>query len=262
MPTRERAVAEELTGRGFVERLVLLVSPAGRADFEKALRARQRRRDADGFGIRMRDIFELAKEFIDLPPTEIDELIKSPVHEVRVGALSVMDKQARRNATPDGRREELFELYLRRSDRIDSWDLVDLGVPYVVGRYLWDKPRRVLYRLARSSSPWERRTAIVSTLYFVRKGDVQDTFGLAALLARDDHESVQKATGGLLREAGRKDVRRLRGFLEEHAAGMARTALTYATEHLTRAERDHYRSLTTSPGRGRAARKAGPGDGG
>jgi len=120
---------------------------------------------------------------------------------------------------------------------------VDLGAPHVIGRYLWDKPRKVLYRLARSKSPWERRTAIVSTLYFVRKGDADDTFALAELLVGDDHEYVQKATGGLLREAGKKDVGRLRQFLQDNAARMEATTLTYAMEHLTPKERDRYRAL-------------------
>ena len=124
------------------------------------------------------------------------------------------------------------------STRGISWIL---GAPHVVGRYLWDKPRKVLYRLARSKSPSERRTAIVSTLYFVRKGDVEDTFELAKLLLDDDDPYVQKATGGLLREAGKKDVGRLRSFLGDHAGTMAPTTLRYAMEHLTPAERERYR---------------------
>jgi len=235
---------DELSADRFVERLAALVPAAAQAAFQRSQRS-QRPTDAEGaaFGIRMRSIFNLAKEFTDLPPAEIDRLLDNPVYEVRVGALSVMDKQARRNRTAEDRRKELYDLYLRRIDRIDSWDLVDLGAPHVIGRYLWDRPRKVLYRLARSKNPWERRTAIVSTLYLVRKGDVEDTFELATLLVHDDHDSVQKATGGLLREAGKKDIARLRAFLDEHAAEMARTTLSYAMEHLTKPERDHYRSL-------------------
>jgi hypothetical protein len=227
MSSRGKTVmAAELSANRFIDRLAALVPPT-----------------------RMGSIFELAKEFIDLPIGEIDRLLDSPLHEVRVGALSIMDKQARRNRTPEDRRKELFDLYLRRSDRIDSWELVDLGAPYVIGRYLRDKPRKVLYRLARSKSPWERRAAIVSTLYFVRKGNVDDTFALAELLVGDDHEYVQKATGGLLREAGKKDVGRLREFLEENAALMDATALRYAMERLTPKERDRYRALRGPGGR-------------
>lgn len=237
-------MADELTAKRFVERIAALVPPASRQAFLRSASARRRTTNSDAaFGIRMGSIFELAKEFIDLPIAEIEKLLNSPLHEVRVGALSVMDKRARRNRTPEDQRKELFDLYIRRSDRIDSWDLVDLGAPFVIGRYLWDKPRKVLYRLARSKSPWERRAAIVSTLYFVRKGDVDDTFALAELLVGDDHEYVQKATGGLLREAGKKDVGRLREFLEDNAALMEATTLTYAMEHLTPKERDRYRAL-------------------
>lgn len=240
----------EPSAERFIERLTALVPPATRAEFRRAQRSRRRSR-LEGFGIRTGSIFGLAKEFIDLPPAEIGKLLDSPVHEVRVGALSVMDKQARRSRTPDPRRRELFELYLRRSDAIDSWDLVDLGAPHVVGRYLWDKPRKVLYRLARSGHPSERRTAIVSTLFFVRKGSVEDTFELATLLLDDDDEYVQKATGGLLREAGKIDLDRLRRFLDEHAARMAPTTLGYATERLAKAERERFRRMRTARARSR-----------
>ena len=234
---------EKLTAGRFIERLTALVPPAARAEFQRAQRSRRRRPDDGGarFGIRSGSIFALAKEFIDLPIEEIDRLLDNPVHEVRVGALSVMDKQARRNKTSEEHRKELLDVYLRRSDAVDSWDLVDLGAPFVVGRDRWDRPRKVRYRLARSKSPGERRSALVSTLYFVRQGDVEDTFELATLLLDDDHDSVRKATGGLLREAGKKDPARLRRFLDDHAAAMARTTLSFAMEHLSPSERARYR---------------------
>src|SRR4030095_6064715 len=106
-------------------------------------------------------------------------------------------------------RKALFDLYLRRHDRINNWDLVDRAAVYVVGSYLADKPRDVLYKLARSRKPWERRTAIVSTYYFVRQGDVDDTFRIAEILISDEHDLVQKAVGSWLREAGKKDQKRL-----------------------------------------------------
>lgn len=177
-------------------------------------------------------IFALAKEFVGMPLKEIERLLDSDEHAARVGALSIMDKQARRMATADGYRKELYELYLRRMDAIDTWDLVDLGAPWVIGRYLSGKPRDVLYHLARSENPWERRTAIVSCLYFVRQGEVDDTFALAAILAQDPHDYVRKATGGLLREAGKKDTAKLLSFLDEHGRTMPRVMLRYATERL------------------------------
>jgi 3-methyladenine DNA glycosylase AlkD len=194
-------------------------------------------------GVRMGTVFELAKEFIELPPAELERLLESDVHEVRAGAMSVMDKQARRQRTGPDRRRELYELYLRRHDRIDNWDLVDLAAPYVVGGYLADRPRDVLYQLAGSANRWERRTAIVATAAFIRAGDVGDTFGIAELLLDDPEDLVHKATGGWLRAAGDQDPARLRAFLDRRAAAMPRVMLRYAVEHLDPAEREHYRSL-------------------
>lgn len=193
----------------------------------------------------MRDTFALAKRAIDLDLDEIEKLLESPVQRVRVGAVSVMDFQARRRATPASRRKALYELYLRRHDRIDTWDLVDRAAPWVVGGYLHDKPRDPLYQLARSSSVWERRTAITATYYFLRLGEVDDTFGIAELLVDDDEHFVQTAVGGWLREAGKHDIERLRSFLDRHAATMPRTALRFAIERLDPDEREHYRTLTT-----------------
>src|SRR5919112_1861961 len=185
-------------------------------------------------GVRMGQVFALAKEFIDMAPAEIEKLLESPIHEVRAGALSIRDKRAGAKKTPESRRKELFDLYLRRTDRVNNWDLVDLGAPYVVGRYLFGKPRDVL---------WERRTAIVSTSYFIRQGDVNDTFEIAEILLGDDHDLIHKATGGWLREAGKKDRQRLLRFLDGYAATMPRTMLRYAIEYLDGEQRAHYLSL-------------------
>jgi 3-methyladenine DNA glycosylase AlkD len=157
--------------------------------------------------------------------------------------MSIMDKQGRRNKTPEGRRKELFDLYLRRHDRINNWDLVDLGAPFVVGRYLFDKPRDVLYTLARSENLWERRTAIVSTGYFIRQGDIDDTFRIAEILLNDGQDLVHKATGWMLRAAGGTDPQRLLSFLDTHAATMPRTMLRYSIEHLSPEQRKHYLGL-------------------
>ena len=202
-------------------------------------------------GVRMGQVFGLAREFVEMPPGEIERLLESPIHEVRAGALSIMDKQARRKRTPESRRRELFDLYLRRTDRINNWDLVDVACPYVVGGYLFDKPREALYELARSENLWERRTAIVSTSYFIKQGDVDDTFEIAGMLLDDDEDLIHKATGGWLREAGKQDLQRLLSFLDRHAATMPRTALRYATEHLDKETRTHYLSMKKSAEAGR-----------
>jgi 3-methyladenine DNA glycosylase AlkD len=191
-------------------------------------------------GVRMGQIFALAKEFMQMVPDEIERLLESPIHEARVGGVSIMDWQARNKKTTEERRKELFELYVRRHDRINNWDLVDRSAPYVVGGYLFDKRRDVLYRLARSKNVWERRTAVVSTYFFIRKGDVTDTFKIAEMLLNDEHDLIHKATGGWLREAGKREPQRLLSFLDKYASTMPRTALRYAIEHLDKKKRDHY----------------------
>lgn len=197
-------------------------------------------------GVRMGQVFSLAKEFIEMPPEEIEKLLESQIHEARAGAVSIMDWQARDKKTPEARRKVLFDLYLRRHDRINNWDLVDRSAPYVVGGYLFDKPRKILYKLARSKNIWERRTAIVSTYYFVRQGEVADTFKIAEMLLNDNQDLIHKATGGWLREAGKKDPQGLLRFLDKHAATMPRTALRYAIERLDKTQRDHYLSMKKS----------------
>jgi 3-methyladenine DNA glycosylase AlkD len=191
----------------------------------------------------MREIFSLAAEFVDMPLDEIDVLLGSAVHAQRVGALSIMGKQFTRKSTTAQRRTELYELYLRRTDRINTWDLVDLSGHHVVGGYLFDKPRTVLFDLARSGDWWERRLAIFATLHFVRKGDVDDTFAIAEILVNDEEDYVNKAVGGLLREAGKKDSAQLIAFLDRHAATAPRVTLRYAIEHLDPDLRQHYLGL-------------------
>ena len=194
-------------------------------------------------GVRMGQVFALAKEFMSMPLDEVEKLLKSPIHEMRVGAVSIMDFQARSKKTAESRRKELFDLYIRRHDRINTWDLVDRSAPYVVDGYLFDKPRKILYKLAKSQKMAERRTAIVSTLHFIGKGDLDDSFKLAEILLSDKEDLIHKANGWALRFAGDKDRKRLTQFLDKQADTMPRVTLRYATEHFDKKQRDHYLSL-------------------
>ncbi len=191
------------------------------------------RRGTRVLGVPIGRIFPVAKRFAAaMPLADVDRLLASAYYEIRMGAVSVMDFQARDKRAPAAQRKALFDLYLRRHDRIDNWDLVDRAAPHVVGGWLADKPREVLYRLAASADPWRRRTAIVSTYFFIRMGDLDDTFRIAERLVRDEHELVQKAVGSWIREAGKKDQPRLVRFLEKHARSMPRVMLRYAMEKL------------------------------
>ena len=234
----------KLTADEFIRKLKSLRS-AGTAKFHAHLAS-----DADDaiIGVRIGKVFALAKEFMDMPLDEVEVLLESPIHEARVGAVSVMDFQARDKKTTAERRKELFDLYIRRHDRINTWDLVDRSAPYVVGRYLFDKPRQILHKLARSKNMPERRTAIVGTGYFIRRGDIDDTFKIAELLLNDDHDLIHKATGWMLRAAGGVDRQKLLGFLDKHAATMPRTTLRYALEHFDREQREYYLNLKKGSG--------------
>src|SRR5829696_7226391 len=200
-------------------------------------------KDVAILGVRMGQVFSLAKEYMNMPLNEVDAMLESPIHEMRVGAVSIMDFQARSKKTTPERRKELFDLYIRRHDRINTWDLVDRSAPYVVGSYLFEKPRQILYKLARSKNMPERRTAIVSTLYFIGKGDVEDSFKLAEILLNDKEDLIHKANGWALRFAGDKDRKQLLRFLDKYAASMPRVTLRYAIEHFDKKQRDQYLNM-------------------
>src|SRR5512145_3035608 len=210
----------------FVKKLKSHQSAEKRKEYERALKTG----NSDGntfMGVRMGQVFELAKVFMDMPLDEVEKLLASPIHEARVGAVSIMDFQARSKKTTEARRKELFDLYIKRHDRINTWDLVDRSAPYVVGGYLFEKPRKILYKLARSKTMAERRTAIVSTGYFIRQGDIDDTYKIAEILINDDEDLIHRASGWMLRAAGDVDRQRLLDFLDKHATSMPRTTLRY-----------------------------------
>lgn len=194
-------------------------------------------------GVRMGDIFKLSKQYSSLSITETAKLLENPFYEVRMGAVSIMDFKARDKKTTVAEKKALFDLYIKKHNRIDNWDLVDRSAPHVVGGYLADKPRKILYTLAKSTNPWERRTAIVATWYFIRQNDVADTFAIAKLLLKDKDEYVQKAAGSWLREAGKRDKEQLFALLDKYAATMPRVTLRYAIEKLDKKMRDHYMQL-------------------
>jgi len=197
-------------------------------------------------GVKTGTLFALAKEFGEMPIGEIEKLLESPIHEVRAGAVSIMDKASRNKKISKERLKDFFDLYMRRHDRVNNWDLCDLGCLYMTGSYLYDKPHDILYKLARSKNIWERRTAILSTCYFIRKGEMTDTFKIAEILVNDKEDLIHKATGWMLRFACAKDRKRLITFLDKHAATMPRTLLRYSIEHFNSKEREHYLKMKTA----------------
>lgn len=238
----------DFTAKEFTGRIKALVS-------DEELRKHQRYFNFDPdnqpkgnyfIGVRMGSIFKLGKEFAQMPVAEIEKLMESPVHELRVGAMSTMGQCAKGKNCSDERLKELYELYIRRHDRINDWGLVDLAAYYVVGQYLADKPRDILYKLAHSKDMWERRTAIVATAHFILKlKQVDDTFKIAEILVHDPEKFVNTGTGWMLRAAGEVDHPRLLEFLNLYADTMPRVLLRYSIEKLDKPLRNHYLNLKT-----------------
>ena len=194
-------------------------------------------------GVKMGQLFALAETYSNMPIEEIEKLLESPIHEVRAGGVSIMDKASRKKKVKQERLKDFFDLYIRRHDRINNWDLVDLGCLNMVGRYLYDKPRKILYDLALSTNTWERRSAILGTCYFIRQGEVEDAFAIAEMLIHDKEDLVNKATGWMLRFAGDKNPEKLKTLLDKHAATMPRVLLRYSIEHFDKDSREYYMQM-------------------
>lgn len=165
----------------------------------------------------------------------IKQLLQSEWHEIRLCSLLIMVEKM--NKADDELQHELVNVYLSMTDRINNWDLVDLSAPQIVGGYLLHRPRRLLYTLAESSLLWDNRIAMVATYAFIKNGDLDDAYALALRFIRHPHELMHKAVGWMLREAGKRDLPRLRAYVMSHYAEMPRTMLRYAIEKFPEDER-------------------------
>ena len=238
-------LSKELTAKQFIERLKAHQSETELKKIQRYFKSGEGQYgEGDQFmGIKMGQLFALAKEFSGMPVKEIEKLLENPIHEVRAGAVSIMDKESRDKKITADRLKEFFDLYMRRHDRINNWDLVDLGCLNMTGAHLFDKSHAILYKLAKSKNIWERRTAVLSTCFFIRKGDTSDTFKIAELLVNDKEDLIHKATGWMLRFAGDKEPKKLLAFLDKYAATMPRTLLRYSIEKLNKKQKEYYMSL-------------------
>lgn len=176
-------------------------------------------------GVTVPNIREVAEEFKDVNFNVIEELIHSPWHEMRMCALLILVNNSQKEVT-----KETFDFYLSQTKYINNWDLVDLSAPQIVGKYLLDKDRDILYKLTESDLLWDNRIAIVSTLTFIRNNDLDDTYKLSLKMMHHRHDLMHKSIGWMLREAGKRDTKRLYDFLQEHKAIMPRTMLRYSIE--------------------------------
>jgi len=180
-------------------------------------------------GISVPAMRRIALRHTVLPLADLQKLLDSKIHEFRAAALEILVAQYARG--DEKQRKAIVDFYLKNTGHINNWDLVDASARPILGEHLKTRSRKILRKLAKSKSLWERRIAIVSTMTLVWAGELDDAMEIAEMLLDDEHDLIHKAVGWVLREAGIENRARLIAFLEMHYAQMPRTALRYAIEH-------------------------------
>lgn len=189
-------------------------------------------------GIRVPEQRKIARKHKSISLNETELLLQSIFHEERLTTLFIL-VQKFRSASPQ-EQSDIYHSYLSNVEYINNWDLVDSSAPKIMGAYLENTSRDILYELARSNNLWKRRIAIMATFHFIRKGEFKDTLAIADLLLNDSHDLIHKATGWMLREIGKKDQKLLEEFLKPRYRIMPRTMLRYAIEKLPENKRQAY----------------------
>lgn len=177
----------------------------------------------------------IALKYTNLPLKDLDKLLHSKIHEHRLIALLISAEQFRK--TKD---EKIVNWFLKNTKQINNWDLVDLSADKILGRYLINKDKSILYKLAKSDNLWEKRIAIVSTFAFIREHSFSDSLKICRILSKDRHDLIHKACGWMLREIGKKDEKVLRKYLDKFAKVMPRTTLRYSIERLDDKSKKYY----------------------
>jgi 3-methyladenine DNA glycosylase AlkD len=190
------------------------------------------------YGIKVPEQRTIAKQFKDLTFDDLKELIKSKVHEERLIAAFILVDQYKRG--DEKKKKIIFDFYLKNRKGINNWDLVDLSAPKIVGAYLIDKEKELLYKFANSNDLWEKRISIISTQAFIREHFFEDTLNISKILLGDKHDLIHKAVGWMLREIGNRDLETEEEFLKKHYKTMPRTMLRYAIEKFPEQKRIAY----------------------
>lgn len=169
------------------------------------------------------------KYYRQLSLADLEQLLRDPIHECRFTALAMLVLKFER-AKEEAERRAIAELYLANADYVNNWDLVDASADKILGAYIYDRDRSVLWELARSGHLWRQRIAVIATFYFIRQGDFADTLRLAEYLLDHEHDLIHKAAGWMLREVGKRDFQAEYDFLRQHYRTMPRIMLRYAIE--------------------------------
>ena len=180
----------------------------------------------------------VAKKFNKLNLKDLKKLLSSKVHEERLCALLILIHRFKQSDSKN--KKIIVDFYLQNTQKVNNWDLVDLSADKILGNYLIDKGKSVLYRLVKSQNIWERRISIVSTFAFIRNNKFDDTIKISEILLNDQHDLIRKAVGWMLREIGKRDEKVLIKFLDKHYRKMPRTTLRYAIERLDEKKKEFY----------------------
>lgn len=183
-------------------------------------------------GVRMRDVFDLAKVHTSMDLPIVEEMLGSDIYELRMIAVSILDFKARRKKLSDADRKALYGMYMDHLDLINLWDFVDRAAPRVVGWYLLDKARTPVFELAKSERPIERRTAITAAFWWIRQSDLDDAMKLIDMLLEDESELVTRPVGTALREVGKIDEQLLRNYLDANEHRMKAHTIRMAKSRL------------------------------
>jgi len=190
-------------------------------------------------GLTMPDMRKVAKKYLHLSLREVENLLHSKIHEHRMIALVIWTYQFEK--ADDKTKEKIYKTYLKNTKWINNWDLVDVTTPRIVGMYLLDKDKSILYKLAKSSDLWEKRIAILATFAFINKGnESKDTLKISEILLNDKHDLIHKAVGWMLREVGKRNQSVEEKFLRKYYKKMPRTMLRYAIERFSDSKRKFY----------------------
>jgi 3-methyladenine DNA glycosylase AlkD len=179
-------------------------------------------------GIRVPVIREAVKKYKELKLSEVTKLLKSKYHEIRLFALLVLVYKFK-NENVEGQ-EKIYNLYMKHRKYINNWDLVDSSAPYIVGAWLCNRDKTILYELAVSNRLWERRISILATSFFISKDHFNDTLKISSILLNDNEDLIHKAVGWMLREVGKKNRLVEEKYLRSRYKKMPRTMLRYAIE--------------------------------
>ncbi len=189
-------------------------------------------------GIKVPDSRTIVKKYSDIDFKEVEKLLHSKIHEERSVALGILIQKFQKG--DEKQKEKVFKLYLKNTKNVNNWDLVDSSADKIVGEYLMDKPKNILYKLAKSKNLWERRIAIMSTFQFIKKNKFKETLKISEMLLSDSHDLIHKAVGWMLREAGKRSLATEERFLKKHYQKMPRTMLRYAIERFPERKRQAY----------------------